>query len=262
MEIGTSPTPKMYIIVNCPGEKARSAPVGGSKIERPRVVGLLRTVVTSNGRSVMGSQWRSRAWWGDSHGLPPVQIEELHADVVEPPPRLAGDHPQHRVVETLIDLACRQNDIRVELCQARLGDRFCRPLPSVRRNLPTQPEQGALANRLDRDGWLALHPRCAGQRFPKPPGRSDPPVCSRGTVFRPHPLPRLGDGGEKLEVFVRHVFEHGALVAQLVEIHTVASSLTSSWIFRNSSVMSMPAGHHVMHRPQPTQPDEPNWSNQ
>jgi hypothetical protein len=27
-----------------------------------------------------------------------------------------------------------------------------------------------------------------------------------------------------------------------------------------SSVMSMPTGHQVMHRPQPTQPDVPNWS--
>ena len=27
-----------------------------------------------------------------------------------------------------------------------------------------------------------------------------------------------------------------------------------------SSVMSMPAGHQTMHRPQPTQPEEPNWS--
>src|SRR5271166_4732857 len=27
-----------------------------------------------------------------------------------------------------------------------------------------------------------------------------------------------------------------------------------------SSVMSMPTGHQVMQRPQPTQPDVPNWS--
>ncbi len=27
-----------------------------------------------------------------------------------------------------------------------------------------------------------------------------------------------------------------------------------------SSVMSMPTGHQVMHRPQPTQPEVPNWS--
>ena len=29
-----------------------------------------------------------------------------------------------------------------------------------------------------------------------------------------------------------------------------------------SSVMSIAAGHHVMHLPQPTHPDVPNWSNQ
>ena len=27
-----------------------------------------------------------------------------------------------------------------------------------------------------------------------------------------------------------------------------------------SAVMSMPAGHQVMQRPQPTQPEAPNWS--
>ena len=31
---------------------------------------------------------------------------------------------------------------------------------------------------------------------------------------------------------------------------------------RTSSVMSMPTGHQVMQRPQPTQPDVPNWSTQ
>jgi hypothetical protein len=27
-----------------------------------------------------------------------------------------------------------------------------------------------------------------------------------------------------------------------------------------SSVMSIPTGHQVMHRPHPTHPDDPNWS--
>ena len=31
---------------------------------------------------------------------------------------------------------------------------------------------------------------------------------------------------------------------------------------RSSSRTSIPTGHHVMHRPQPTQPDIPNWSHQ
>ena len=29
---------------------------------------------------------------------------------------------------------------------------------------------------------------------------------------------------------------------------------------RTSSVISMPTGHQVMQRPQPTQPELPNWS--
>ena len=36
----------------------------------------------------------------------------------------------------------------------------------------------------------------------------------------------------------------------------------SSRIARASSVMSIPTGHQVMQRPQPTQPELPNWSNQ
>jgi hypothetical protein len=34
----------------------------------------------------------------------------------------------------------------------------------------------------------------------------------------------------------------------------------SSAILFISAVMSIPVGHHAMHRPQPTQPDMPNWS--
>ena len=34
----------------------------------------------------------------------------------------------------------------------------------------------------------------------------------------------------------------------------------SARIAATSSVMSMPTGHQVRHRPQPTQPDVPNWS--
>jgi len=30
----------------------------------------------------------------------------------------------------------------------------------------------------------------------------------------------------------------------------------------DSSVMSIPTGHHTMHRPHPTQPDVSNWSHQ
>ena len=42
----------------------------------------------------------------------------------------------------------------------------------------------------------------------------------------------------------------------------VVSSVTPSLcrIARTSSVMSMPTGHQVMQRPQPTQPEVPNWS--
>jgi hypothetical protein len=35
---------------------------------------------------------------------------------------------------------------------------------------------------------------------------------------------------------------------------------TGGAIAMSSSRTSMPTGHHVMHRPQPTQPEVPNWS--
>jgi hypothetical protein len=51
----------------------------------------------------------------------------------------------------------------------------------------------------------------------------------------------------------------GQLVGHRLQRHgVVASSVTA----RISSVTSMPTGHHVMQRPQPTQPDVPNWSHQ
>ena len=39
-----------------------------------------------------------------------------------------------------------------------------------------------------------------------------------------------------------------------------ASSFGVARIAATSSVMSMPTGHQVMQRPQPTQPELPNWS--
>ena len=38
------------------------------------------------------------------------------------------------------------------------------------------------------------------------------------------------------------------------------AEISDARMARTSSVMSMPTGHHVMQRPQPTQPDVPNWS--
>ena len=42
----------------------------------------------------------------------------------------------------------------------------------------------------------------------------------------------------------------------------VASGCADAASLAASSVMSIPTGHHAMHRPQPTQPDCPNWSYQ
>ena len=47
-------------------------------------------------------------------------------------------------------------------------------------------------------------------------------------------------------------------VEDLRAAHSAGASVAR--IARTSSVRSMPTGHHVMHRPQPTQPDVPNWS--
>jgi hypothetical protein len=48
------------------------------------------------------------------------------------------------------------------------------------------------------------------------------------------------------------------LVVGRVKARAGAPSLAR--IAADSSVMSIPTGHHVMHRPQPTHPDVPNWS--
>ena len=43
-----------------------------------------------------------------------------------------------------------------------------------------------------------------------------------------------------------------------IVVHGQLSSLVRMAV--SSSVTSMPTGHQVMQRPQPTQPDVPNWS--
>ena len=43
-------------------------------------------------------------------------------------------------------------------------------------------------------------------------------------------------------------------------LRQAAGAGRASWRTRASSVRSIPTGHHVMQRPQPTQPVSPNWS--
>ena len=52
----------------------------------------------------------------------------------------------------------------------------------------------------------------------------------------------------------------GRSASELVKPRAIGQLLVVARIAATSSVMSMPTGHQVMHRPQPTQPDVPNWS--
>ena len=54
----------------------------------------------------------------------------------------------------------------------------------------------------------------------------------------------------------------GLLACSTRRAHDATTSTSPSWtrIASISSVTSMPTGHHVMHRPQPTHPDVPYWS--
>ena len=65
--------------------------------------------------------------------------------------------------------------------------------------------------------------------------------------------------GDQLEVGLVETGEHRALGDEGVEcLHSL--SFPVARIAATSSVMSMPTGHHVMQRPQPTQPELSNWS--
>ena len=66
---------------------------------------------------------------------------------------------------------------------------------------------------------------------------------------------------DELDVRLIQVAEEGVIAEQdfkRLDPHAQASSVRR--MERTSSVMSMPTGHHVMQRPQPTQPEVPNWS--
>src|SRR5512132_1051013 len=63
---------------------------------------------------------------------------------------------------------------------------------------------------------------------------------------------------DRLEVFGLEVGEQACLDEKLFD--RSHSHFGSSLIAAASSVMSIPTGHQAMQRPQPTQPELPNWS--
>ena len=87
-----------------------------------------------------------------------------------------------------------------------------------------------------------------------------------------------GAARDERDVIAAHPLQEGMLgedrLHRLAAVgHRVAESGTNmfvmghsfrragaGWNARASAVRSIPTGHQVMHRPQPTQPDSPNWS--
>ena len=72
--------------------------------------------------------------------------------------------------------------------------------------------------------------------------------------------------GQEGELFARQSGEEGVFSDQVCDRVHCASAIRDedrpsvARIAATSSVMSIPTGHQVMHRPQPTHPDVPNWS--
>ena len=68
----------------------------------------------------------------------------------------------------------------------------------------------------------------------------------------------------QLDLFGGEVGEEGVLLQDIAQVSFMAFLASPHRAFAliaaASSVMSMPTGHQVMQRPQPTQPDVPNWS--
>src|SRR5271165_2271541 len=135
--------------------------------------------------------------------------------------------------------------------------------PAIRRDEPGESDHVTLRDGLERD-------RCAtwcGHL------KSDSTVADEEELVRRIVLAEEILAGveadvaraarDELDDVFAQAREEAMLADDLVHAidHIVASlAVGCSRMSRTSSVMSMPTGHQVMHRPQPTQPEEPNWS--
>ncbi len=180
-------------------------------------------------------------------------LQALHQHLREP----ADDAEAERGVLGALPAQARA----VELRRAHVRHRPGVEMRAVRREEPRPAEDLAVVNRLDHD--------LAARRDEVPDGDravADDVEAVGGVALAEDRLallevdvaPAAGDERRGPPPSCRRRTASGRGARQAA----VAALFSSCSVFRaaTSSVMSIPTGHHVMQRPQPTQPDVSNWS--
>src|SRR5512143_3540537 len=248
-------------MLNWPGANGRNlAPPTGDRVSVKVSPVSLVTWRTTNGSGRIGSEADTTV---GATSVVAIEIQELNAGRLEAGDHHAGEPLQQLVAETRVLLALRAEAGPVE----RQGpDGVQRPRVEARpvgREEPRPAEHLAALDRLDRDRTSVGH-----EDLDRDPALAHDEEVVGGRALAEHELARLEDHvrdapHDRVEVRGAQVLEEGVLAEDLLEgVHRHGLlPCASPWrSARASAVMSMPTGHHVMQRPQPTQPETPNWS--
>jgi len=197
----------------------------------------------------------------------PIQLQQPRTGALQPSEKFFEQRQDEWVPERRVVCGEPAEVIRVQL---RRGGRFYRrgrEVPPVWGHKPRQAEHVSRSKRLHNDRSAAGNVRAELNmaNTEEPTSSSmlvfleyrDPGVdthlpcrrCNRGALGRSEAI-------EWQESDQRAGRGHDDPAAGVVSGSANPASLAAS------SVMSIPTGHHAMHRPQPTQPDCPNWSYQ
>ena len=278
-EMGTSPMPNAVSMANCPGANAgdrlgRLRQLQGHGVGGVLVAGQPPGKGGASRRRGVGrhrlSSWRSVRGRVDGSGPlggARIQIQQAQPGRLQP----LGDDRRERAAASRTRTPARRRSAAAprrrrtrspssppgpphRTASGRAACSHDQPstVPRVSVSTIWSPRPGTRMSRAMLPS--SIEPEPVG---PRPRANSRSPA-GRRPVRRPRPAPRAAASVSPAkngwaEQPRGHVARHGLSSSVAAASGEVASADTS-W------VMSMPVGHHAMHRPQPTQPDEPNWS--
>ena len=232
-------------------------PAGTHELERPGVVRLLANARPPGTAPGAWQPVRRRCGTADALTAPlAVHVQQPHAGVLQALDDDLGEQPEDVVAQRGIgrELAAQARAVerdRVDRCRAH-GRRTCRP---VRRRRATTTRAGRR-----REGSRSSSRR-AGARTSRAPRRRNAATKKRvgGIALAQEVLAGLeaaiaSASGDQLAMLGRELAR--ARRSRLAGPQSCASPRIAA----ASSVMSIATGHQVMQRPQPTQPEVPNWS--
>src|SRR5579875_9375 len=252
--IGASPTPKAVSMLNCPGAKPVSA-APSSMISRVQVCGPSRRRRTTRAtRGTIGSIALSP--------MVAVDVEDLQPRRLQAPDQDRHQALHHLVAEIVVGFAFPAQTGGVHRDRPDAGQRPRIIAPAIGRDQPGDADDFALAQGLEsnrpaprighRQGHAAMPDQMEGIRrfaladqvLARLEARISGAAADEGTE-----IPAQA-GEERMLADDAFKAFHG-LSPQGGALSRMAAT---------SSVMSMPTGHQVMQRPQPTHPDVPNCS--